>query len=621
MKPASPKDSPLSAGRALTRDRALFRAVTVLSSLAVIVLLVFFRQGRPQDGGRDSGVSPEGGELAAHAPTVRFRDVTTQAGVDHVHINGACGEKLLPETMGGGVALFDYDNDGDPDLLLVNGTRWPDCPPTTGTVSSLVLYRNDTPTLGEVRFQNATPGSGLEHSFYGMGVAAGDYDNDGWVDLYITAVGTNRLYHNLGNGTFEDVTAASGTGGGGAWSTSAAWFDADRDGDLDLFVCNYVQWSRSMDRAVDYHLAGVGRAYGPPFEFGGTFPRLFRNEGDGRFADVTAASGLQLTHRATGQPLAKSLGVTPVDVDDDGWLDLVVANDTVQNIVFHNRRDGTFKDIAATSGIAFDSFGGTRGAMGIDTAQSGGANELSIAIGNFANEMTALYVSQPALMKGTGPGALQFADQAIHQGIGSATRMALTFGVFFFDYDLDGWEDLLTVNGHLEPDITRFDASQAYRQAAQLFWNAHDRSHGFVAVTDAQCGPDLFEPMVGRGAAFGDLDGDGDPDVVITQIGGPTRVLRNEQNLGHAWLRLKLVGSRSNRDAIGARVRLESGGHVRWRRVMPTRGYLSQSELPVTFGLGAKETISALEIVWPHGGRQSVPPPAQGRTALMREQE
>jgi hypothetical protein len=412
----------------------------------------------------------------------------------------------------------------------------------------------------------------------------------------------------------------SGTAGAAdQWSTSAAWFDADNDGDLDLYVCNYVQWSRATDLAVHYQLPGVGKAYGPPFNFAGSFPCFFRNEGQGRFLDRTRESGMQLSTPASGQPWAKSLGVTPVDVDEDGWLDLVVANDTVQNFVFRNRRDGTFEEIAASAGIAFDSYGGTRGAMGIDAARSGGANELSIAIGNFANEMTALYVSQNPLDSATVPAPLQFADQAIQHGIGSASRAALTFGVFFFDYDLDGWEDLLTVNGHIEPEIHRFDPTQLYRQPPQLFWNAHGPAHGFVPVSESQSGPDLFQPMVGRGSAFADVDGDGDPDIVLTQIAGPARLLRNDlESEGH-WIRLKLAGTRSNRDAIGARLRLVHQGRTQWRRVMPTRGYLSQSELPVTFGLGASGQISSLEIHWPGGRTQNIPSPPIHRMITVRE--
>lgn len=615
-----PKQTGRPQGEEWSRDQALFRAVGALSILAVAVLIIFFWQSGKEGGPDASGRSTNAGPSRVEAPVVAFTDVTEAAGLRFVHDTGACGEKLLPESLGSGVAFFDYDNDGDADLLLVNGQPWPECPNHASPPPGCVLYRNETVKGGPIRLVDATKGSGLEHSLYGMGAAVGDYDNDGWVDVYITAVGTNRLYRNRGKGVFEDVTVAAGVGGGASqWSTSACWFDYNRDGRLDLFVCHYVQWSKPIDLAVDYRLAGMGRAYGPPYNYAGTFPTLFHNDGQGRFSDVTAVSGLQLTNRATGQPMAKSLGVTPVDIDDDGWLDLVVANDTVQNFVFHNQRPA-FIEVGAKAGVAFDSFGGTRGAMGIDTARSGQSGALSIAIGNFANEMTALYVSQPPVGPAPERTLIQFSDQAIQQGIGSVSQPALTFGVFFFDYDLDGWEDLLTVNGHIEPDIERLDSTQHYRQSAQLFWNAQDHGGGFQPVAAKQAGPDLFAPMVGRGSAFADVDGDGDLDVVITQNGGPARLLRNDQALGHRWLRLKLAGTKSNRDAIGANVKVQINGRTHWRRVMPSRGYLSQSEAILTIGLGASDKVDSLEIHWPNGGVQKVQAPAVNQLVVVQEQ-
>jgi hypothetical protein len=298
-------------------------------------------------------------------------------------------------------------------------------------------------------------------------------------------------------------------------------------------------------------------------------------------------------------PAAKSLGVAPVDVDGDGWIDLIVANDTVPNFVFLNRRDGTFKEIGAMSGVAFDNFGNTRGAMGIDAARYRNDDKLGIAIGNFANEMTALYVAQNT--------PTNFADEAITEGIGPASRLLLKFGVFFFDYDLDGWLDLFSANGHLEEEIHKIQASQQYRQPAQLFWNAESAGqNGFLVVPTGKCGPDIFKPIVGRGSAFADIDGDGDPDVVLTQINGPPLLLRNDQKLNHHWLRFKLAGTKCNRDAIGAWINVRVGNQTLSRQVMPTRSYLSQSELPVTIGLGNTTRPDVVEILWPDGSRQKL---------------
>jgi len=535
-------------------------------------------------------------DAEAAIPTVKFTDITAAAGIRFVHNTGAYGGKLLPETMGAGVAFFDAESDGDPDLLFINGTYWPGHIPEGQAPTTMALYLND----GRGQFTDSTAGSGLDVPLYGMGVAAGDYDNDGLVDLFVTGVRGNALFHNEGAGRFRNITAGTDfASNANAWSTGATFFDFDNDGLLDLFVNNYVQWSEEIDSKVGYTLVGVGRAYGPPMNFEGAFPSLFHNEGNGRFADVSEKAGMHIKNPATGVPVAKSLGVAPVDLDSDGWIDLVVANDTTQNFVFHNKRDGTFEELGTLSGVAFDNYGNARGAMGIDTAHYRNDDALGIAIGNFANEMTALYVSQPQPMT--------FTDEAIGEGIGPASRLFLKFGMFFFDYDLDGWMDLLSTNGHLEEEIGKVQASQSYAQPAQLFWNTSGREkRAFAPVGADKAGSDLFKPIVGRGSAFADIDADGDLDVVLTQAGGAPLLLRNDQATGHHWLRLKLTGAKSNRDALGAVVRVKVGEETRRQQVMPTRSYLSQSELPVTIGLGEDARVDTVEVVWPGGTVQAV---------------
>ena len=581
-------------GRAFRRSMLAAAVIAVVAGGAI-----WFANRKPAS--KETKVTPitapsVASRVEREIPVVKFTDVTAAAGIRFVHNNGAYGDKLLPETMGGGVAFFDFDNDGVQDLLFVNSTWWLWRLPAGKKPTTAALYRND----GKGHFEDVTAGSGLDVGFYGMGVAIGDYDNDGLPDVFITAVGGNHLFHNEGNGKFAEVTAPAGVGGTGTdWSTSAAWIDFDNDGKLDLFVCNYVQWSKEIDAEVGYKLDGVTRAYGPPMNFQGAFPYLYHNEGNGRFTDVSASSGVQVKNPATGVPAAKSLGVAPIDFDGDGWIDLVVANDTTPNFLFHNQRDGTFKEIGPLAGVAFDSLGNTRGAMGIDAAHFRGDDALGIAIGNFANEMTALYVSHN--------GSANFTDDALTEGVGTASRLLLKFGIFFFDYDLDGRLDLLTANGHLEQEISKIQQSQRYAQPAQLFWNCGAASGAtFVPVSEQKAGPDLFKPIVGRGSAFADIDGDGDLDVVLTQVNGPPLLLRNDQDLKHHWLRLKLVGTKSNRSAIGASIKLRAGGQTMTRQVMPTRSYLSQSELPVTFGLGAADHFDELEVSWPGGEKQTV---------------
>jgi enediyne biosynthesis protein E4 len=528
-------------------------------------------------------------------PAAPFVDITAEAGIDFVHENGAAGEKLLPETMGGGCAWFDFDGDGDQDLLLLNGRRWPWDDRPNAAPSIPALYRND----GRGRFENVAAGSGLDVSLYGMGVAVGDYDNDGRVDVFLSALGANHLFRNLGDGRFADVTETAGVAGSpDAWSTSCGFFDYDNDGDLDLFVCNYIEWSREKDLAQNFQLIGGGPAYGRPQNFVGAHPYLYRNDG-GTFTDVSAEAGVQIRDPASGKPRAKSLGLTFIDVDRDGWLDVLVANDTVPNFLFHSQRDGTFREIGALAGIAFDAEGAVRGAMGIDAARLRGGNVLAAAIGNFSGEMTALYVAHG--------GELQFTDEAVAAGIGAHTQRELTFGVFFADYDLDGRLDLLAANGHLEPEIRRVQPHQHYAQPPQLFWNrGPQQGPEFLLVPGEKCGEDFIRPMVGRSAAYADIDGDGDLDVLFTAAGDKPRLLRNEQQLGHHWLRLKLIGRQCNRDAIGAWVEVRLANGTLWRQVMPTRSYLSQLELPVTFGLGKEKQVTAVVIHWPDGTRQTL---------------
>jgi len=593
--------------------RAVRWSMFVVVFLVFVGLIAFFAL-------RKSPVAAESKVTALSAPSVlvanaqipsaQFTDVTAQAGITFTHNTGAYGAKLLPETMGAGAGFFDYDNDGDQDLLFINGTWWPDHVPPGKAPTTMALYEND----GRGKFTDVTAGSGLDVPHYGMGVALGDYDNDGARDVLVTGVGGNRLFRNESGGKFREVTVQAGVAGEPhSWSTGAAWIDYNNDGLLDLFVCNYVRWSAEIDREVGYTLVGVGRAYGPPMNFQGAFPSLFRNEGGGRFTDVSAKAGVQIKNPATGVPVAKSLGVAPVDIEGDGFIDLVIANDTVQNFVFHNKRDGTFEEMGALSGVAFDSYGNARGAMGIDTAHYRNDGTLGIAIGNFANEMTALYASQPQ--------PLTFSDEAITDGVGPASRLFLKFGVLFLDYDLDGWLDLLSTNGHLEEEITKVQASQKYAQPAQLFWNASaTQSRAFVPVGPEKAGSDLFKPIVGRGSAFADIDGDGDLDVVLTQAGGAPLLLRNDQATGHRWLRLHLTSTKMNRDAIGAVVRARVGTQTRQFQVMPTRSYLSQSELPVTIGLGIQTQIDQLEIVWPGGEVQQVEPPEGERWLTVQQQ-
>jgi len=580
---------------------AFRRSIWIIAAAALAGLLLYFGTHLPRapapftEAKVEAPRTPERAPVAV--PSARFTDVTAASGIDFVHHNGAYGEKLLPETMGGGVAVIDVANNGHADLLFVDSGNWP-WKAAGPRYPTLRLYRND----GHGHFHDATAGSGLESvRLYGMGLAIGDFDNDGYDDIVVTGVGGIRLLRNLGGtGRFEDVTRRAGiVSAAEDWNTCAAFFDFDNDGHLDLFVCRYVRWSPDIDRKMDFRMTGIGRAYGPPNSFEGSFPRLFRNNGNGTFTDVSEKAGLRVVNPATGKPIAKSLGVLPIDLNGDGWIDLVVANDTVRNFLFLNQHDGTFKEAGAESGIAYDVNGNTRGAMGIDAAYYRNDKDLAINIGNFANEMSALYV-------GAGPKP-RFEDLAIVEGIGAATRQTLTFGVLFFDYDLDGRLDLFHVNGHIEDQINKVQSSQQYAQPMKLFWNCGAACQSsFVDLPVGQLGA-LSKPIVGRGAVYADLDGDGDLDLVVTQIRGPALVLRNDQASGNHWLRVRLDGGgKINRDAIGSWVELTADGLTQRRQVMPARGYLSQVERTLTFGLGKSAGVERLKVHWTDGTTQEV---------------
>lgn len=502
----------------------------------------------------------------------RFTDVTTSAGLNFKHNNGAYGGKFLPETLGSGCAFLDYDADGWQDILLVNSLDWPG---HTRQRSTLKLYHNNR----NGTFTDVTRAAGLDVEMYGMGVAVGDYNNDGFPDILITCVGQNRLFKNTSKGTFVDVTNSSGLGKRQAFSTSALWFDYDHDGLLDLFVCNYVKWAPEHD--VFCSLDGKHKSYCTPEAYVGQTCWLFHNRGNGTFEDVTASSGIF-------DSSSKSLGVAMLDFDHDGWPDLLVANDTQPNKLYRNQRNGTFKDVAVEAGIAFSAEGKARAGMGVDVGDFDNSGRPGIAITNFDNEMIGLYRAD-----GTG----NFADVAVQSGVGLPSKTTLGFGCAFADCDLDGSLDLIAVNGHID-DTVRNIRNVGYAQAPQFFLN---NGRGTFREVSAELGGGFNAPKVGRGLAVGDFDRDGDVDVLMTTNNGPAYLFRNDQTAGNHSIRFKLVGTKSNRDAIGAQIRIVAGGSSQTRMVRSGSSYLSQSELPVTFGLGKQDKVERAVVEWPSG--------------------
>ncbi|MEO7652014.1 MAG: CRTAC1 family protein [Bryobacteraceae bacterium] len=532
-----------------------------------------------------------GAQNTGHKLSFRLVDVTAAAGLHFRHNGGAFGEKYLPETLGPGCAFLDYDSDGWQDILLVNGMDWPG---HKRSRSTLHLYRNNR----NGTFTDVTRQAGLDIEMYGMGVAVGDYNNDGFPDLFVSCVGQSRLFQNTGSGTFRDVTIPAGLGKRTGFSSSALWFDFDRDGSLDLFVCNYVKWSPEQD--VKCSLDGVRKSYCTPEAYRGSTCWLFRNRGDGTFEDVTAKAGLF-------DSSSKSLGVTTFDYDLDGWPDLFVANDTQPNKLYRNMRNGTFEEVAVRAGLAFSEDGKARAGMGVDAADYDNSGIPSLAVTNFDNEMMGLYRSA---------GGGVYKDQAPRTELGRLTRRSLGFGCFFFDADLDGLLDLLVVNGHIDDSVTSLGRATLYAQPPHLLLNTG--GGGFRNVA-AELGTGFATPKVARGAAFGDFDNDGDLDVLITTNQGPAHLYRNDQLAGNRSIRFRLVGTKSNRDAIGATVRIFYGTEKSSRMVRSGSSYLSQSELPVTFGVGKRQMVDRLEIRWPSGREEEFKNLATGRAYVCEE--
>jgi hypothetical protein len=521
----------------------------------------------------------------AASPGFRLVDVTANAGIQFEHNSGAFGGKLLPETLGSGCAFLDYDGDGWQDIILINGMDWPGHKRRRSTLQLYHNNRNGT-------FTDVTSRAGLDVEMYGMGVAVGDYDNDGFPDILVTCVGQNRLFHNTGKGGFIDVTNRSGLGKRQAFSTSALWFDYDRDGLLDLFICNYVKWSPERD--VFCSLDGKHKSYCTPEAYRGETCWLFRNRGNGTFEDVTASSGIF-------DSSSKSLGVAMLDENADGWPDLLVANDTQPNKLYRNQRNGTFKDAAVEAGLAFSNEGKARAGMGVDVGDFMNTGRPGVAITNFDNEMTGLYELS----------GKTYEDVAAQAGVGLASKNSLGFGCAFLDANLDGWLDLGVANGHIDETVRNIRGNVGYAQPPMLFLN--DGRGKFHDVA-AEIGGGFDQPKVGRGLAYGDFDRDGDLDLLLTTNNGPAYLYRNDQLSGNRSIRFRLIGTKSNRDGIGATVRIVSGGLGQSKMVKSGSSYLSQSELPLTFGLGKRDQVERVVIAWPSGRTEEFANLAAGRS-------
>src|SRR6266849_2449514 len=514
----------------------------------------------------------------------KFTDVTSALGLNFRNMASHTSKKYLIETMGPGVALFDYDNDGRLDIFVVNGAPLTDptlkgaIPQKTGPKYWNRLYHQKQ----DGAFEDVTEKAGLQGVGYGMGVAVGDYDNDGYEDLYVTAYGGNKLYHNNGDGTFTDVTEKAGVGGGG-WSTSAAWVDLDGDGLLDLVVLRYLQWDFNDiwcgERKEGY------RAYCHPDAFHPITQLVYHNDGNGHFTEISRKIGL-------AEP-GKGLGIALADYDGDGHIDIFIANDSMAEFLYHNKGDGTFEEVALVSGVAVDGEGHTYAGMGVDFADYNNDGKPDLVVTDLANQMYALY-------RNNGDGT--FTHDSYPSGIGRMTMTHSGWGIRFLDYDNDGWKDLLITQGH---DLDTIELTFPNLRCREPMLLARNTGKGFVDVS-ANAGAVFHQAWVGRGLAIGDIDNDGRLDAVVTTNDGPAYILRNETSTQNHWLTLKLVGHKSNRDAIGAEVKVVTKIGAQFATVTTASSYLSSSDKRIHFGLGAETVAETIEIHWPSGTVQTL---------------
>jgi len=568
----------------LTSEHALREWVIKICALSALLLFLVGAEIE-EVVGESQKTAPSSSRSAT-----RFEDVTRAGGIHFVHNNGAFGKKWLPETMSPGVAFLDYDNDGWQDILFINGTAWPG---HAGGHSTLALYHNNH----DGTFTDVTKKAGLAVEIYGMGVAIGDYDNDGNDDIFITALGQNHLFHNNGDGTFSDVTKKAGLWGPHEFSTSAAWVDYDRDGQLDLVVANYVQWSPEND--IYCTLDGKAKSYCTAEPYKGTSVRLWHNRGDGTFEDATQKAGLY-------DPSSKSLGVAVLDANQDGWPDILMSNDTQPNKLYINNGNGTFSEKAVQAGIAYSEEGIARAGMGVDAGDYDRSGYPSVIITNFSNQMLGLYHNERNGL---------FVDEAPQSDVGRASLLTLGFGCFFFDYDLDGWLDIYVANGHIEDAIERVQPRVRYAEPAHLF---HNLGNGKFEEVSASVGSSFAAPRVARGAAYGDINNDGAPDLLVATNGGPAALFRNAGTKNHS-LRIKLTGTKSNRDGIGAVVRVRAGSDAQSQMLRSGSSYLSSSELILTFGLGSHSLADFIEVRWPSGQSDQLKNVAADQIVTVKE--
>jgi hypothetical protein len=525
------------------------------------------------------------------APATRFVDVTHDSGLDYIHDNGIQYGRDTPTTLPGGVAFLDYDGDGHPDVFFVSGTSWPWNTSAAGASPTCALYHNN----GDGHFTDVTKAAGLDINMLGMSVAVGDYDGDGYPDIFVTGIGGNRLFHNEGNGTFKEVTSFAGVGGDDhVWSSGAVWIDLFGDGKLDLVVCNYARWSRETDLQGAFAAEFAGPSYAAPVGFVSVFPSVYRNLGNGKFAEISAKTGLNLIDRQTGYPRADPLAVAAVDANSDGKLDLLFSYQSGADILFLNQGDGTFRQWTPPTEERRD--GASAGLVGAGALSFSRQDRVA---GRFGILRAAGLAMAPA------------GDET-----DAYCRLGLKMGVALLDYDLDGRTDIISANGLAEPALAHFEHGRAFEAAPSLLWN---NGQGWVTAPNSPDAGALANRIVGRGVAVADVRGNGSVDVLVSQNGGPPRLFRNEQRTHNAWLRIDLVGTRCQRDAGGARVEVDTPRGILVQTMEPAMGFMAQSEKTLTFGLGADDRVRKVVVRWPDGAIQEVRPTGVNRRIVITE--